>query len=522
MRTQGEGTLRRAWGFPYSAWRQIRWADIATSAAVSVSFVLALIGTGAAALGDTVGEFVADGPGSRISFVSPTGFVWSDGVRAGDVILTLGESGELGPWTMTVRKPSGETVRSAQAGHDRSLRATTPIAILALLSGFAAMALRASWAKGALAAASISVVLTSTPLGVQGDPQMSTLGLGLATVIPATALIGPRTRSLIGIVATTALIVFLAVWSASRAFAIGDPTWLEEQRSTIAFYSMWGVILTAAIDLRLHGVGGIRYRTTGYDLAAATTFVGMLVVIALFLHVDVVIVAAIALLGFLAYPRSRRAILRAADSLVLGGIRRHAAIEASEGERARLAADLHDVPIQELSAVIARLELVPEALEERAVLRRIASQLRDVTTELRPPVLDDLGLPLAIEALADQYARDGTDIRVDVDDRTLPEEARDPKVELAIYRVTEEAVRNAVTHADATRVDVRGVIGADSVEIEVRDDGLGLDRRALERARSAGHAGLIAMRHRAEAIGARLSLRSEIGSGVSVIVAWHR
>ena len=225
---------------------------------------------------------------------------------------------------------------------------------------------------------------------------------------------------------------------------------------------------------------------------------------------------------FLAYPRSRRAILRAADALFLGDVKRQAAIEASEGERARLAADLHDVPIQELSAVIARLELLPEAAGERAALRRIAAELRSLTSELRPPVLDDLGLPLAIESLADQYARDGTAIRVDVDDRTRPEETRDPKVELAIYRVTEEAVRNAMAHAEAQRVDVTGVIGADAVQIEVRDDGRGLDAGALERARRAGHAGLLAMRHRAEAIGAQLALRSELGVGVSVSLAWHR
>jgi len=172
--------------------------------------------------------------------------------------------------------------------------------------------------------------------------------------------------------------------------------------------------------------------------------------------------------------------------------------------------------------VIARLELLPEAAQEREALRRIAAELRAMTSDLRPPVLDDLGLPMAIESLADQYARDGTALRVEVDDLTLPNRARDPMVELAIYRVTEEAVRNAMTHADAQRVDVTGMIADDRVEIEVRDDGRGLDSGALERARRAGHAGLIAMRHRAEAIGARLSLRSELGAGVSISLAWQR
>jgi len=263
-------------------------------------------------------------------------------------------------------------------------------------------------------------------------------------------------------------------------------------------------------------------RQSTQELALFAALVGSFAILAIDLHVPDVVLYLFAAVLVLVYPRSRRALVGAADALFLGGVKRQAAIEASEGERARLAADLHDVPIQELSGVIARLELLPEAAGERDALRRIAAELRTMTSDLRPPVLDDLGLPMAIESLADQYAHDGTALRVDIADRTRPDDARDPKVDLAIYRVTEEAVRNAMIHADAQRVDVTGIIAGDRVEIEVRDDGRGLDQRALERARRAGHAGLIAMRHRAEAIGARLSLRSELGSGVSVLLAWQR
>ncbi|HEV8698860.1 MAG TPA: histidine kinase [Candidatus Limnocylindrales bacterium] len=520
-RTQGEGTLRTPWGFPYGAWRQLPGADIALAAAVSASFVMGLVGVGAAVAGSADGGFVTDGVGTRLSVVRPTGFVWSDGVRAGDLVLSLRASDEPGGWEMTVQTGLG-TVTTSAAPRDESLRATTPVAIAGLLISGAGFALRSRWPRSAWAAASIGLALSSTSLAVQGDAMWSTVGLGAALALPAAALIGARLRSVVGLALAAVLSTFLVVWAISRTFAIGDPTSLEELRSTVAFVLVLGVILTAAIEIRRTGTVARRRATSTFELAGAAAFLGVLIVIALFVHVDVAILAVIALVAFLAYPRTRRAILRAADSLVLGDVRRQAAMEASEGERARLAADLHDVPIQELSAVIARLELVPDAVEERAALRRIAAQLRAVTTELRPPVLDDLGLPMAIESLADQYARDGTAIRVDVDDRTSPEQARDPDVELAIYRVTEEAVRNAMTHADARRVDVLGVIGPDVMEIEVRDDGRGLDGRALEVARKAGHAGLIAMRQRADAIGARLSLRSEIGVGVSVIVAWHR
>lgn len=525
-RTQGVRTLRTSWGFPYGALRRRSWADIALGAAVSASLVMALVALGTATTGFAHAGVVANGSGTRVLFVSPIGFAQLEGVRVADIIDSIRGSDEPGGYQLIVRR--GHTVLTISGRqYDDSLRATTPIALLGLLASAVAFGLWARWPKGAWAMASIGVILADVPLWVQGDPQVSTLGLGLATVVPAAGIIGKRIRSPIGIAAIAALLGFLGIWAVSRALPLGapalpNPRWLEDQRSTIAFYMTWAVILAAAIDLRRSGALGWRGRITSLDLAAAAAYAGAMVVLSLFAGVDWVILAAISLIVVLAYPRSRRAVLRATDALVLGDVRRQAAIAASEGERARLAADLHDVPIQELSAVIARLELVEDAAAERDALRRIASQLRAVTTELRPPVLDDLGLPLAIEALADQYAREGTSIRIDVADRTTPRQARDPDVELAIYRVTEEAVRNAVTHADARRVDVTGVIAADSMEIEVRDDGRGLDHGALERARKAGHAGLIAMRQRAEAIGAHLSLRSEIGAGVSVMIAWNR
>jgi len=520
-RTQGDGTLRTLWGFPYGAWRRLSWTDIALGVAVSASLVLSLVGIGAASMGVAQAGIATDGVGTPLAFVSPVGFVWSDGVRRDDLVVSIHATDNPSEWGMTVRTPTG-LLTTEEGPRDRSLRATLPIAGLGLIASLIAFVFRGRWPRGAWALTSIGVLLSSTPLIVQGDPQISTFGLGVATVLPTLGLLGSRVRSRLGIAVGAALLAYLGVWAISRAFAILDPDWLEAQRSTIAFYLMSGLIVVAAIDLRRTGAIGSRGRTSSLDLAGAAGYVGALLVLNLFVGVDWIILAVISLIAVLAYPRTRRTILRAADSLVLGDIRRAAAIKASEGERARLAADLHDVPIQELSAVISRLELVEEAAAERDALRRVASQLRTVTTELRPPVLDDLGLPLAIEALADQYAREGTAIRVDVADRTRPQEVRDPDVELAIYRVTEEAVRNAVTHADARRVDVTGTIAADAMEIEVRDDGRGLDRGALERARKAGHAGLLAMRQRAEAIGARLSLRSELGAGVSVLIAWNR
>jgi signal transduction histidine kinase len=521
-RTQGRASLRADGVFPYGArLRRVPWTDVALAGAMSASILLGLVSLGAAAMGTVDTGVMPDERGSIVLFVSPTAFAWRDGVRAGDRIVAIRAADERGGWALTVQN-SGGSLTTAAGQHDQALRATTPVVILGILLSVAAFVLRSRWRQAAWAAASIGIALSTTALSVQGNPLHSTVGLGSALVVPASALLASRRRSPLGAAVTVGLLAFVVTWAISRTWVVGDPLSLEQVRSTAAFWLIVAGVLLAAIEVRRSSVDGVRRTTSALDLAGVAAFVGLLIVLGTYLYVPPVVLLVVALAAFLAYPRSRRAVLRAADSLVLGDVRRQAAIEASEGERARLAADLHDVPIQELSAVIARLELVPDAIEERAALRRVASQLRAVTTELRPPVLDDLGLPLAIEALAEQYARDGAAIRVDVDDRTLPEAARVPDVELAIYRVTEEAVRNAVTHAAARRIDVLGVIAADSMEIEVRDDGCGLDGHALERARNAGHAGLIAMRQRAEAIGARLSLRSEIGAGVSVIVAWRR
>jgi signal transduction histidine kinase len=520
-RTQGDETLRTLWGFPYGAWRRSSWTDIALDAAVSVSFVMALVGIGVARLGYVDPRVVSGGVGTQVTSVSPLGSAWADGISVGDIVIDLRESGSPGGWSMTVSH-GGTQITTSTASYEGSLRNTLPLALLGFAAAGVALMLRVRWPRGAWAMTSISVLLASVPLWVQNDPLVATLALALATLVPAAGILVRRPGSVISVVATFGLAGFMGIWAVSQLLAIYDYRWLEQQRSTLSFYSTCALVLLAAFDLRRTGAPAWRSRITSLDIAVAAGLIGAFLVLDLFVGVDWMILAAIGLVVFVAYPRTRRAILRAADALVLGDVRRAAAIKASEGERARLAADLHDVPIQELSAVISRLELVEEAAAERDALRRVASQLRTVTTELRPPVLDDLGLPLAIEALADQYAREGTAIRVDVADRTLPQEVRDPDVELAIYRVTEEAVRNAVTHADARRVDVMGTIAADAMEIEVRDDGRGLDRGALERARKAGHAGLLAMRQRAEAIGAQLSLRSELGAGVSVLIAWNR
>ena len=331
-----------------------------------------------------------------MDYVSPTGYGWRDGIRIGDLIVAVRDSEQPGGWAITVQGRSGQISTSA-APNDEALRTSIVLAVAAIALSLIAFAVRGTWRLGAWAAASSGLLLASTPLSLQGDPTVSTLALGAALVIPAAGLIGHRLRTVAGAIAAIAVAAFLVIWTTERAFAVGDPTSLESTRSTIAFVLTALLAVSAAIELR--GIGALRLPSST-EHARARRLRGARRALRDPCPVPLRParpsgVGAIVL--FLAYPRSRRAILRAADALFLGDVKRQAAIEASEGERARLAADLHDVPIQELSAVIARLELLPEAAGERAALRRIAAELRSLTSELRPPVLDDLGLPLAIE-----------------------------------------------------------------------------------------------------------------------------
>jgi two-component system NarL family sensor kinase len=236
--------------------------------------------------------------------------------------------------------------------------------------------------------------------------------------------------------------------------------------------------------------------------------------------IPTILVGALVLAGLFLLPSVRRQ-FRPLEDALLADVRRQAAAQGAEAERARLARELHDVPLQELQGILRRLETKPEAGEESDDLRAVAGHLRNVAMELRPPVLDDLGLPAALQYLGSELASDALPIRVDLDDRTgVARSDRPPEgVELAMYRIAGEAVTNAVRHAQASEVAIRAMISPRRVEIEVRDNGIGFSDAQRPWSRDK-HMGLASMRRRAEAIDADLTIRSA-SPGTSVQVAWE-
>jgi two-component system, NarL family, sensor histidine kinase UhpB len=193
------------------------------------------------------------------------------------------------------------------------------------------------------------------------------------------------------------------------------------------------------------------------------------------------------------------------------------ALEAQEGERARIARELHDEIGQTLTAVALRAERAATELPtQREALSEIANtvlrSLEDVHRigrELRPEALDDLGLVNALIALCSRMTdQTGVPIRRQLD-WNLPE--LPPETELVIYRVAQEALTNAVRHARGTGVTVSLKPDRDGVLLAVTDNGRGLPE-------ALNGSGLEGMRERAMLIDAELSISSSAGTGTTVML----
>ncbi|MDQ3552814.1 MAG: hypothetical protein M3395_00170 [Chloroflexota bacterium] len=196
-------------------------------------------------------------------------------------------------------------------------------------------------------------------------------------------------------------------------------------------------------------------------------------------------------------------------------VQRDRVVEATEAERTRLASVLHDGPLADITLLVQLLDDRRE-IAGAAIARSIADELRAIGSELRLPILDDLGTGPALEWLVGRLAqRSGAVVRLEHTTAVRPP----PPVELAAYRVAQEALVNALKHG-AAPITVRYRATLDGVALSVEDSGRGLDPEATVRAERDGRLGLSSMGQRAEAIGARLTLGARPGGGTHVGLAW--
>jgi signal transduction histidine kinase len=208
-------------------------------------------------------------------------------------------------------------------------------------------------------------------------------------------------------------------------------------------------------------------------------------------------------------------------------------LSAQEDERKRIARELHDSVGQSLAAIKFKLEntldqvrqgqpdMGIESLEALVpFLQELSDEVRRIHTDLRPSLLDDLGIVLTISWFCREFESLYSDIRIekaiDIEEEEVPD-----RFKIVIFRVLQEALNNVAKHSKAklVRVFLRGTDG--HIELIVKDEGQGFDveEQRSEKELSAGF-GLTSMKERTELSGGSFSVESSKGRGTSVRASW--
>jgi len=203
-------------------------------------------------------------------------------------------------------------------------------------------------------------------------------------------------------------------------------------------------------------------------------------------------------------------------------------MDRTEAEYRELARDLHDGPMQDLYGLVFQLETLPTDFMEgkggettsamKGKLLQVIQSLRTISRELRPPALAPYGLEKAIRSHAEYLQQAHPDLHIylhlENDGKKLPETTR-----LSLFRIYQTAVTNIIRHAQATQAEIRFSLTPQVVRLEIGDNGCGFDvpSRWIELARQ-GHMGLVGAAERAEAIGGKMHVESNIGKGTMISV----
>ena len=203
-----------------------------------------------------------------------------------------------------------------------------------------------------------------------------------------------------------------------------------------------------------------------------------------------------------------------------------ALFRCQESERERISRELHDEANQSLTSLILGLAVLerqldaPEAREQTARLRERAVQaldgVRRVAKGLRPPALGELGLGPALRSLCESFAED-TGIRADFYHLDVDCPCRSRFIDLALYRIVQEALTNVARHAEATEVAVVQTCREGLVTVQIEDNGKGCSPRR-EDPSSATCLGILGMKERAALLGGRVRVESVPGKRTTVYV----
>jgi two-component system, NarL family, sensor kinase len=201
------------------------------------------------------------------------------------------------------------------------------------------------------------------------------------------------------------------------------------------------------------------------------------------------------------------------------------AVTSSRRERRRVAAYLHDGPVQELAGLAFTLAPVADGAESRgaereatvvrAVIDRLRGTVRDLRAllvDLHPPTLAAAGLDAALRDLVSPLSARGTEVEL----RVEGDEQLDLDTQALVYRVAQEAVRNVIAYADASTVLVEVGVEGSTARLLVADDGRGFGLETRERRRAEGHLGLSLVEELAQQAGGSLTIDSSEGAGTRV------
>jgi signal transduction histidine kinase len=196
-------------------------------------------------------------------------------------------------------------------------------------------------------------------------------------------------------------------------------------------------------------------------------------------------------------------------------------------ERNRLARDLHDAVSQTLWSASLIADMLPrvwqqdptkgeESLEElRQLSRNALSEMRALLIELRPGALVEKPLQELLYQLGETIKiRSGLNINLETD----ASDNLSPEVQVAFYRIAQEALNNIMRHGEARNVHVRFLTHPEWAELDISDDGKGFDTNNIP----PGHMGISIMRERANAIGAKFDLKSALGNGTQINITWQK
>ena len=209
-------------------------------------------------------------------------------------------------------------------------------------------------------------------------------------------------------------------------------------------------------------------------------------------------------------------------------------LEARVGERTRIAREIHDTLLQSFQGILLHLQIVsnqlvggPSKQKLDSVIDQAAQAIvegRDAVQGLRASTIEDNDLALAIRTLGEELAGANNAPRrphFNVQVEGPPQNLR-PIVRDEVYRVTGEALRNAVVHAAAQRIEVEIRYDEQQLRVRVRDDGKGIDPQHLSDDGRGGHFGLRGMRERSSLLGGKLTVWSERDSGTEVETEYSR